>query len=99
MELHREMIALGNLTVELSVRKNNGVEDQCWVHCIGRNHEGRIIWQTPLTNEEGIVRSFVNVEDALESGRTTFSCPNEDYEFRGIADTELDKTLYYLSLF
>lgn len=99
MEIYKETIEVGSLFIELSVRKKiNQAIDGCWVYCTARNNEGRVVWQVPLTGEKGILRTFRNAEDAMLEARNVYSFPDEDYEFEGLANKELDKTLYYLSL-
>jgi hypothetical protein len=100
MEIYREVMAAGNLSIEISVRKKiNQEKNGCWVICTARNHEGRTLWQTTLSRENGSPIYFHDVEEALHETRNLFTSPDEEYEFQGLANKELDKTLYYLSLF
>ena len=99
MEIYSEVIRTGNLNVEISVRKKiNQDTNACWAYCTARNREERIVWQGALTGDDGHLLSFAHVEDALNVARQKYCTGNDEDELHGLANKEVDKTLYFLSL-
>jgi hypothetical protein len=95
-----EIVVSGNLRIEISVKSEPGETCRFWVHCRAKNSEGRVAWQSSITNEEGLLKIFSDPGEALSFGKNVFSSNgDEDFEFQGLAKTQVDSTNYFLSLF
>jgi hypothetical protein len=82
MELLSQKVQHGNLTIEicvhdLSYRMGFGPDeepkDHLFVNLIAKDKGGRKIWNTPILSEDGKVKPYSTVSDALLDARRKIS--------------------------
>jgi hypothetical protein len=88
MELLSQKISFGRLTIEirvhdLSYRMGFGADeeprDHLFVNLIAKDTDGRKIWTTPILSEDGKVKPYSTVADALSDAKRKISESSELY--------------------
>lgn len=78
MELLSQKLNVGKITIEICVHdlsyrmglpENEVHENHLFVNLIAKDAGGRRIWSTPVLSENGKVKPYSTVSDALEDAR------------------------------
>jgi hypothetical protein len=86
MELLSQKVQLGRINIEicvhdLSYRMGFQAQEDPWDHLfvnlIARDQQGRKVWNTPILNEDGKVKPYSTITDALADARKKISESSE----------------------
>jgi hypothetical protein len=88
MELLSQKISFGKLTIEIRVhdlsyrmgfRADEEPRDHLFVNLVAKDSDGRKIWTTPILSENGKVKPYSTVADALLDAKRKISESSELY--------------------
>jgi hypothetical protein len=88
MELLSQKIKIGKITIEICVHDlsyrmgflpNEEPVDHLFVNLIAKDEQGRKIWNTPILSDDGKVKPYSSVTDALDDARRKISESSEQF--------------------
>lgn len=88
MELLSQKVALGKITIEICIHDlsyrmgflpDEEPKDHLFVNLIAKDNGGRKIWTTPILTEDGKVKPYSSITDALGDARRRISESSEQY--------------------
>ena len=88
MELLSQKVTLGKLSIEICVHDlsyrmgflpDEEPRDHLFVNLIAKDEAGRKIWNTPILTDDGKVKPYSTVSEALEDAKRKISESSEQY--------------------
>jgi hypothetical protein len=99
MEMHTELVGMGDLAIEITVQKIQGADNNgYWSNCTARTIHNQIVWTCPVTTESGDLKTYPSAAEAVSDAKRFFSLSPEDQEFYQLAKREVDPDMYYFTL-
>jgi hypothetical protein len=98
MKMYEGECGIENHVIQIDIQCLHGNADQYWVNCTARAPDGQVKWVAPLTTKNGDLKLYEKTSDAIRDTRNIFSLSPDEMECFTLAQTELDPTLYFLSL-
>jgi hypothetical protein len=88
MELLSKKVVLDNITIEICVhdlsyrmgfQPDEDPQNHLFVNLIAKDRGGRKIWDTPILAEDGKVKPYSTITDALEDAKRKISESTEQF--------------------
>ncbi len=88
MELLSQKVVIGNLTIEICVHDlsyrmgflpGEEPQDHLFVNLIAKDQSGRKIWNTPILSDDGKVKPYSSISDALADAKRKISESSEQF--------------------
>jgi hypothetical protein len=88
MELLSQKVQVGKLTIEICIHDlsyrmgflpDEEPKDHLFVNLVAKDNSGRKVWSTPILSEDGKVKSYSTVSDALSDARNKISESSQLY--------------------
>jgi hypothetical protein len=88
MELLSQKIILGKLTIEICIHDlsyrmgflpDEEPTQHLFVNLVAKDEQGRKVWNTPILSDDGKVKPYSTINDALEDAKRKISESSEQF--------------------